>query len=51
MRSQKTAIAEVLLSPLTETEMIGRLTAMAGALDDWYHREGRRLPWREESTP
>lgn len=47
----KNAAAEVLLSPLTEEEMIGRLTGMAVVLDEWYRKEGRRLPWREESSP
>ena len=47
----KNAAAKVLLSPLTEEEMIGRLTGMAVVLDEWYRKEGRRLPWREESSP
>ena len=50
--SDKTLTAvDVLLSPLEQEEMIGRLTAMASALDEWYQKEGRQLPWRTDSTP
>ncbi len=51
MSDKNLTAADVLLSPLEQEEMIGRLTAMAGALDDWYQKEGRQLPWRTESTP
>ena len=51
MSDKTLTAADVLLSPLEQEEMIGRLTAMAGALDDWYQKEGRQLPWRTESTP